>query len=163
MLPLYLPWMALLRLAAALQFRQRRRGGPGRLPRGGATCRPILLVSPRLIEDDRVELIEDDILNNREIRGAYHVVRAANILNRSYFDEPDLIAILDNLRRRLVAGGLLVVCSTTEPDGEGRPAGERNHGTVFALRPDGRLEVAGRLGDGSSVEPLALGLAAIDA
>ena len=119
MLPIYFPWMILLRLVLAYRFEHCRKASraidhddAGSMRR----CRLVTLVSPRLIGNDRIQLVEDDILNNQTIRNRYHVVRAANILNRSYFDEPTLVAIVSNLRQRLVEGGLLVVCSTTGDD-----------------------------------------------
>ncbi len=118
--------------------------------RWGVTWRPLQLVSPSV--RGRIEVVEDDILVNRSYQRCFHVVRAANILNRGYFDDATLTAMVTNLRERLRAGGVLVVCRTTD---EGV-----NHGTVFALAANGRLQVLARLNDGSEIEQLALGLPA---
>jgi hypothetical protein len=162
MLPVFLPWIFLFKLALAFKFQRARdvacQGVEHEYANSGIRCRLVTLASPRLVGNDRIELIEDDILNNHTIRGRYHVIRAANILNRSYFDEPALVAILRNLRQRLVEGGRLVVCSTTGDEYGNRAAKISNDATVFALRPDKRFEVAGRLGMGSVLEDLVLDL-----
>lgn len=162
MLAFYLPWILLFKLALARNFELCRRSAtqgaehehPGRRIR----CRTVSLVSPRLLANDRIELIEDDILTNRTIYGRYHVIRAANVLNRSYFDESALVTILKNLRQRLVVSGLLIVCSTTGDPSNNPSASIANDGTVFTLRGDNSFEVSGRLGQGSVLEGLVLDL-----
>jgi hypothetical protein len=114
---------------------------------GGVTCRRITLVSPRLRPTDNLEVVEDDVLGGWRGR-RFHVLRAANILNRAYFAPELLTRALANLRARLLPGGLLVVCRTNE-------AGA-NHATVFRLQADRTLAVVARLGDGSEIEDLAL-------
>ncbi len=162
MLPLYLPWILFLRLALTARFELLRRlasrAGGHDDTESMTNCRLVTLVSSRLVSNDRIELIEDDILNNHTIRNRYDVIRAANILNRSYFDEPALAAILANLRQRLVEGGLLVVCSTTDDQYNNPSARISNDATVFTLRGDATFEVAGRLGMGSVLEDLAINL-----
>lgn len=116
----------------------------------GINCRSITLVSPRLARPANLTIIEDDILGNEGLQNAFHLLRAANILNRCYFDDRTLVEILNRLRSRLMPAGLFVVCRTNE-------RGE-NHGTVFALNEDGRFEVRARIGDGSEIEDLILGL-----
>jgi hypothetical protein len=116
----------------------------GRARRGRAT--EIALVSPRVHDLPAITVIEDDIFSERqELTARFHALRAANILNRGYFDDAQLTRALANLRRRLRPGGLLVVCRTHE-DGT-------NHGTAFRL---GHNECAavGRVGDGSEIEDL---------
>lgn len=116
------------------------------------TCRPITLVSPRLLALTSLELVEDDITANRDLalKHRFHAVRAANILNRGYFDEPTLRTILDNPRFRLRPGGLLIV-SRTEPSRD-------NHGTIFKLGVRGSFEVLERLGRGPEIEEPVLAL-----
>jgi chemotaxis methyl-accepting protein methylase len=99
---------------------------------------------------NRIEVVEDDILVNRAYRECFDVVRAANILNRGYFDEGTLIAMLLNLRNRLRKGGLLVVCRTNDRN--------VNNGSILVLGEDGRLGRLARLNEGSEVEDLALNL-----
>jgi hypothetical protein len=116
----------------------------------GTHWRPLKLVSPTLRNRNRIDVVEDDILVNRSYQGCFHAVRAANILNRGYFKDSTLTAMLTNLRNRLKTGGLLIVCRTNPQT--------VNHGTIFELGEDGRLHVLARLNDGSEVEHLALAL-----
>lgn len=116
----------------------------------GINCRSITLVSPRLARPANLLIIEDDILSNAGLQNAFHILRAANILNRSYFNDGTLVEILTRLCSRLMPEGLFIICRTNE-------RGE-NHGTVFALNEDGRFEVRARIGDGSEIEDLVLGL-----
>lgn len=150
-------FLPLLLIKTALRFHvaRARRGGaePGRgqrRERPVAGCRPVRLVSPRAEWPSNVEFVEDDILSNRGLRRQFHALRAANVLNRVYFDEETLTAMLRNLRDRLLTGGLLILCKTDE--------GDANHATVFVLREDEGLHVAARLGRGSDLEDLVLRL-----
>jgi hypothetical protein len=135
-------------VAPALQAAARLEEG-GRL---GIRWRPLKLVSPTLRRHrpNRIDVVEDDILVNRDYRECFHVVRAANILNRGYFDDGTLTAMLMNLRNRLRKGGLLIVCRTNDQN--------VNNGTVFELDANGRLHALARLNAGSEVEELASGL-----
>jgi hypothetical protein len=114
----------------------------------GLVCRPVTLLSQRLKQQPNIRLIEDDILAGNAFSAAFDIVRAANILNRDYFDEVTLKLMLANLRARLTRNGLLVVCKT---DNDGT-----NRASVFALRDGGPLEVVARLGAGSDIEDLAI-------
>jgi len=73
------------------------------------------------------------------------VIRAANILNVSYFSESILRRMISNLKMRLSKHGLLIVCRTK--------ADRSNHGTIFQLQGDS-FTALGRIGDGSEVEHL---------
>jgi hypothetical protein len=117
----------------------------------GVTYRPLKLVSHSLRELTQIEVVEDDILNDRDYAGTFHVLRAANILNRVYFDDATLRAMLGNLRSRLMPGGLLIVCRTMDQDSV-------NHATIFRLRDDGRFAAVGQLNAGSEIEELVLSL-----
>ena len=99
----------------------------------------------------QIEVVEDDILNNQSYQRSFHVLRAANILNRVYFDDITLTAMLRNLRSRLLPGGLLIVCKTRANDSV-------NEATLFKLQDDLKLAVVERLNGGSEVEELALAL-----
>jgi hypothetical protein len=111
----------------------------------GVHCRSLALISPRVKScSPNLTLIDDDILTNRAIRGRFHVIRAANILNQAYFDDRVLRDILLNLQSRLLPRGILAVCRTEE--------GGANHGTIFRENGKGQFEVAARLGDGSEIE-----------
>jgi hypothetical protein len=118
-----------------------RLAGPLRL-----RVRRVVLVSSRLRDCPTVSVIEDDIFAARQdLAGRFHAVRAANILNRSYFDDDQLRAAIANLRDRLRPDGLLIVCRT-HADGT-------NHGTFLRLTDRGWVVVA-RIGDGSEIEAL---------
>lgn len=117
---------------------------PSSWKRLGVRCRSLALVSPRLKSHPNLMLIDDDILTNRAICNSFHVVRAANILNKAYFEDQILHDIILNLRSRLLPQGLLVVCRTEE-DGT-------NNGTIFRENGEGQFDVAARLGHGSEIE-----------
>jgi hypothetical protein len=107
--------------------------------------RTVPLVDPRLTRSKTITLIEDDIFVARpEFEGRFDAVRAANILNRSYFDQDQLREGVANLIDRVRHGGLLVICRTDE---EGM-----NHASVYRL--SGQVEEVARLGDGSEVHDL---------
>jgi len=117
---------------------------------GALTRRPLTLVSPRLIERKNVEFVEDDITKSTGWPRRFAAVRAANILNRGYFDETTLAGIVRRLRSRLVDGGLLIVCRTDEAS--------RNRATVFSLDQHRRFRIVTRLNDGAELESLVLSL-----
>jgi hypothetical protein len=113
-----------------------------------SNARDVELVSPRLRDCPAIEVVQDDIFASREdLVGRFHALRAANILNRGYFDDGCIRTAVANLRERLHSDGLLIVCRTHE-DGT-------NHGTVFRLT-DGQWTRAARIGNGSEIEDLVL-------
>jgi hypothetical protein len=126
--------------------------GDGHYRAGGVSSRPIVLVSPRLLTRTDLTVLDDDILRGQDptLRRRFHALRAANILNHAYFDPATLARSVENLRERLRDGGLFVVCRTSS-DGA-------NHGTVFQLRQGRRFAALARLGRGSEIEELVLGL-----
>jgi SAM-dependent methyltransferase len=132
-----MPLRFLARIAVALLHKRSRKQ---RVP----------LVSRNVNGKIRMEC--DDVLspNPREYIGAFDVVRAANILNRGYFDDHVLRKIIATLRERLKPGGLFVVCRTWVDTG-------KNHGTVFQLREDGFVALR-RLNQGSEIEHLVGGI-----
>lgn len=145
--------LTLLRCVLAWRGRAIRRVGLGiREPRRlfGAEICPIKLVISRLQAATNLQIVEDDLSTNDNFRSCFHVVRAANILNRSYFDDSTLTQMLLKLRRRLLTGGILVVCRTTEHD--------ENRATVFELGKNRKLSALARLGKGSEIEDLVLAL-----
>lgn len=147
------PAAAALRLAAAgfvraqPDLRRYLQGSVARFePRMGIACEPITLVSPRLLQSATIEVVEDDLLvEDPTLRQRFHALRAANILNVTYFDEPALTRMLVNLRSRLRPGGLLIVCRTHED--------RSNHGEIFRLEGDGLISIE-RFGQGSEIGPL---------
>jgi hypothetical protein len=116
----------------------------------GLRCRALKLISPALAAHPRIELIEDDILNDRRSPARFDVLRAANVLNRCYFAEALLGRMLRNLRSRLAPRSLLAICRTSE--------GGRNDATLFRLRDDRTFEELTKLNDGSEIAPLVLAL-----
>jgi hypothetical protein len=144
----FLP-LTLLRLAVPIGFdlAMGRSKWPSKL---GITHRRITLTSPRLQRSSKIQVVDDDILNNKSFATSFHVLRAANILNRDYFDDSTLVKMLSNLRDRLLPQGVLVVCGTND-DGV-------NHGSVFRLDSARHFEVLTRLNQGSDIEDLVLGL-----
>jgi hypothetical protein len=115
-----------------------------------ATGTPLALVSPTLLDAADVEVVDDDILEAAAPFERVHILRAANILNRGYFDDATLTRMARNLRERILPGGLLVVVRT-EKDG-------RNDGTVFRREDSGRFVALARIGKGSEVEELVAAL-----
>ena len=100
---------------------------------------PIKLLTKRL-RNGNFAIVEDDLLNGDGSKEDFDVIRAANILNVSYFRR-----MISNLKMRLSKHGLLIVCRTK--------ADRSNHGTIFQLQGDS-FTALGRIGDGSEVEQL---------
>lgn len=92
--------------------------------------------------------LEQESIDRPRVEGRFDVVRAANILNRDYFAEPDLQRMLARLVERVADGGLLLVLRTGAAD-------RVNRGTLLR-RTSGRPVVVERLNGGSEVESLAL-------
>jgi hypothetical protein len=114
----------------------------------GGSVQSLNLVSDRLKALQNLKVVEDDILNSPGQRGSFHMLRAANILNKVYFDDATLSRMVLNLGRRLQPDGLLIVCRTLESG--------INHGTIFRLEGGGRFKVVARLNEGSEIEPIVL-------
>jgi hypothetical protein len=106
------------------------------------------LISTRLKENSAIEIIEDDILLNTDskLQKRFHVIRAANIVQRGYFDDGAIIRVLYNLRNRLRIGGLLIVCRTNK-------AGV-NNGIILKLNEWNRFETVETIGTGSEIQDL---------
>jgi hypothetical protein len=105
---------------------------------------PIKLLTKRL-RDGNFAIIEDDLLNGDGLKQDFDVIRAANILNISYFSKGLLRRMISNLKRRLSNHGLLIICRTK--------ADRSNHGTVFQVHGES-FTALDRIGDGSEVEHL---------
>jgi hypothetical protein len=119
------------------------------LLKAGATTHPLRLLSKSVTE---ISVIEEDIEKSENLDVAqFHVIRAANILNLSYFAEDRLRQMIKILSQRLCDGGLLITCRTF---GDGS-----NHASVFRRDGDG-FAILDRLGSGSEVENLVLDTAA---
>jgi hypothetical protein len=116
----------------------RRRGG-----------RDVALVSPRLAGTKGVELVEDDVTRrNAAFEGRFDLVRAANILNRDYFDTATLRQSATNLMRYMRSDGSWLLIIRTHEDGEQNGTLFRRHGPALAI--------VHRFGSGSEIESLVL-------
>ena len=111
----------------------------------------VLLVTRALKTSDRLNLYEADIFQIGKLGRTFHLIRAANILNRAYFSDQQLAHILTQLSSCLDIGSYLVVVRTREDKSQ-------NDGTVFIKAPSGNLSIVERFGTGSEVEPIALAL-----
>ncbi len=142
----YVTGAILLRWALSLVLARAGDGGAA-----SNSSRPVRLVSPRLRSFPEITLQRDDILNaNPGFVGRFDLIRAANVLNRRYFDEAKLRRIVRNLTNYLAGEGALLLVVRTY-----RGAG--NRGSLFRLDAAGRLTVVKRFGEGSEFEPLLLG------
>jgi chemotaxis methyl-accepting protein methylase len=102
-----------------------------------------------LREYSGVHVVEHDLSVRRaDWHQQFHVVRAANILHRDYFNDETLRGMLAHLQSYLIDGGLLLVARTTD-DGV-------NTATLFRKRGGQTPELVGRFGTGSDIEALAL-------
>src|SRR5579862_1288722 len=122
------------------------REGNSKLVKKWFTATPVPLVYSDLGNNPRVALLEGNLLERVTLPNNLHIVRAANILNRSYFSEDELLSILNNLRSTLCSGGILIVCRTDDSG--------RTDGTVFRLSKDGLFEIIERINGGSEIESL---------
>jgi hypothetical protein len=111
-------------------------------------CEPVSLLTRKMTKQNSLRVIEDDLAagDKPEFVQAFHVVRAANILNRAYFADATLLQMLSKLTNRLKPNGVLIVCRTND---EGI-----NNGTIFRLVEAGRFQVLNRIGSGSEIEDL---------
>ncbi|HEY1658125.1 MAG TPA: class I SAM-dependent methyltransferase [Candidatus Sulfotelmatobacter sp.] len=117
------------------------------------TTKAIHLVTPRLANHPRVTVREGNIRTASGLQGEFHVIRAANILNRGYFDDDTLTSMVQNLRSHLTPGGILAVCHTRDADG-------LNRATIFELGESNRFSVLTKMSGGSEIEDLILQLPA---
>jgi hypothetical protein len=111
-------------------------------------CEPISLLTKKMKQQNALRVIEDDLVagDRPEFKHAFHVIRAANILNRAYFADATLVQMLNKLGNRLKPNGVLIVCRTND---EGV-----NHGTIFRQVEGGKFQVLSRIGSGSEIEDL---------
>lgn len=116
----------------------------------GSKTTHVQLVAPRLLEDKNIVVCDDDITRfNPEFAARFDFVRAANVLNKGYFDDGALRGIIDNVREYLKpSAGSLLVLRTHE--------NKENHGTLFKLDSDNRFVPLERFGTGSEIEYLVL-------
>jgi len=111
----------------------------------GYTVTPVPLTTAAAQGVSGLSLVQEGIEQPR-IAGAFDVVRAANILNRDYFDTADLRRMIRAVLGRVTAGGLLLVLRSGKD--------LVNRGTLF--RCGREIAVVERLNGGSEVEPLVI-------
>jgi hypothetical protein len=93
-----------------------------------------------------VTFLRDDILEEPapELRGRFHVIRAANLVNRAYFGDAQIRAIVRQIGARLVGPGALVCVCRTASSG-------RVDGSIFVYRGGGEYDILAEAGRGSEV------------
>ena len=125
-----------------------RRRAAELIAKGKAT--PVRMVSPRLSRRDDIDVETNDIMTATPAYvGRFDLVRAANILNHTYFSEAELARALGNLKSYLRGPGALLLVTRTAEDGS-------NRGTLFELQEGGAFTAVARVRDGSEIEALAL-------
>jgi hypothetical protein len=110
----------------------------------------VALVTRGLLERQDFRILEHDVTQPIDLPpGSFDVIRAANILNRSYFPAKVIERIVSNLVPLLKEDGLLLVCRTDGRDGS-------NHATIFRKQaaPGRRLHPVARIGNGSEIEAI---------
>jgi hypothetical protein len=88
---------------------------------------------------------EQEAIDEPQVPGVFDVVRAANILNLSYFRDTDLVRMIRAILKRVAADGFLLVLRTG--------ADGINRGTMYHRSHDG-LAVLEHLNGGSEVQTL---------
>lgn len=136
--------LARMALHRVFQGAERVIGGPDGVRRGT----PVQLVSPRLVRRPGTAVVEHDLAIARaDWVERFEVVRAANVLNRDYFDVPTLRRMLAHLGTYVRPHGLLVLCRTHDDT-------RTNHASVLRRQAGDTFGVVTRIGDGSEVESL---------
>ncbi|OCP10176.1 MULTISPECIES: ATP-binding protein [unclassified Ensifer] len=112
---------------------------------------PVQMITRSLSRNDSIEFVEDDIMRRSpDFTGRFDLVRAANILNKSYFSAEQICSAVANIRSYLKGRGSLLIVTRTNEKGE-------NRGTIFEVGADGSFAALMRVGGGSEVEDLILG------
>jgi hypothetical protein len=121
---------------------------PKMVSRGAS--RSVKLVSPQLSRLEHVSIIENDIMRYAPaFARRFDFIRAANILNTSYFSWDQLRLALVNIRSYLREPGALLLVARSD-------RAEATAGTLFELARDNTFRVLERVGNGSEIEDLVL-------
>lgn len=132
----------LLHLLFDRRAREKLRRGEGRR---------VALVSPRLFRSAGVDLVANDVtVQDPQLVKRFDLIRAANILNRHYFEPAALECAVANVRSYLRGPGAWILVVRTSDEG-------RHNGSLMRLGEDGRLAVVSRYGSGSEVESMFAG------
>ncbi len=112
----------------------------------------VRLLSPRLKDHPAISVEINDIFSRTDrFVGRFDFIRAANILNHGYFSDADLRQALRNVTAYMAGGGSWLMVA--------RSKGTENAATLFQRSPEGhRLMIVDRIGGGSEIERLVLGL-----
>lgn len=114
------------------------------------------LITPRALARSGITVCADDITKyNDAFDSSYDFIRVANVLNRGYFDTSTLSLITSNIVRYMRAPNSSLLVVRTHED-------HANHGTLFRMGHDKRLEIVKRFGLGSEVEDIVLRAAVIE-
>ncbi len=116
--------------------------------KNGLEVRAINLVCREITENPRIKLLEESVFAENAAE-KYGVIRAANILNKGYFSDAQLLEAVRKLANRLERDGFLLVCRT---NAEGQ-----NNASLFRLNRENEFEITGRFGEGSEIENIVLG------
>jgi hypothetical protein len=99
-----------------------------------------------------IRFVENDITaRTAAFVGRFGFARAANILNLNYFPPEQIQVALGNIRTYLKGAGSLLLITRTDQAG-------KNNGTLFELAKDGLFRPLVRIGRGSEIEHLVVGL-----
>lgn len=142
-------WTGMAALRALVEWRLR---GPAVARAMSGEGEEVALLTPRLRWSDAFRWQEDDITRrNPDFTGRFDLVRAANLLNRHYFEPPALRdAVANTIAYLSGPGAWLLVLRTHGASG--------HRGTLFRMDEGRRLSVVDRYGPGSEVEDLVLEL-----
>jgi len=109
---------------------------------------PVRMETTGLAERN-IELVENDIfVSTPDFIGKFDFIRAANILNLTYFPAARIEEALSNIRCYCRGPGTLLLIA--------RSRGQQHDGTLFELGPDGNFSVRARAGNGSEIEDIVL-------
>ena len=110
-----------------------------------------MLVSDKARAHPRIRLVDGNIISGaaNELSLRFDLVRAANVLNRDYFDEADLGRAVASIKERMRGWGSVLMVARTLED-------RSNYATIFRLNDKMDFEIVCRFGNGSEIENIAL-------
>lgn len=142
-------WTGMAMARALVEWRLRE---PAVTRAASGAGKEVALLTPRLRRSNAFRWHEDDITRRRDsFTGRFDLVRAANLLNRHYFEPAALRAAVANAIAYLSGPGAWLLVLRTHGASD-------HHGTLFRMDDAMRLSVADRYGRGSEVEDLVLNI-----
>jgi hypothetical protein len=124
------------------------------LDRDGYVLRKLPLIHPRALalaqSDRRFMIRRHSIFESAET--PCHVIRSMNIFNRAYFSESELTQGIRSVIASLHSGGIWIVGRTIREDPPVHDV------SIFRKRSSGDFELIERVGSGSEIESIVLGL-----